>query len=54
MDSLIIEHLTAQTPGGGSGRVGNIALAALPGESVSGRVLPLLERVAAWHQQAKA
>jgi len=37
MGSLIDEHLTAQTPGGGSGRVGNIAPAALPGESVSAR-----------------
>ena len=46
MDSLIIEHLTAQTPGGGSGRVGNIALAVLPGESVSGRVSALFD--ASW------
>jgi hypothetical protein len=39
--SLVIENLTAQTPGGGSGRVGNIALAVLPGESVSTRILAL-------------
>jgi len=39
--SLVIENLTAQTPGDGSGRVGNIALTVLPGESVSARILLL-------------